>query len=87
MKGNKSRVPGKTTPPNTAADTTETTTANNTYVTNRQQVQNRGNINRNNNRALVRTEDKNYKGGTPEVGRILALCTDNLTKKLTFDTF
>ena len=35
----------------------------------------------------MRTEDKNYKVGTPEVGRILALCTDNLTKKLTFDTF
>ena len=64
MKGNKSRVPGKTTPPNTEADTTETTTANNTYVTNRKQVQNRGNINRNNQRTLVETEDNNYEGDT-----------------------
>ena len=33
------------------------------------------------------TEVNNYKGYTPEVGYILALCTEKLTKKITFDTF
>ena len=91
-------MPGETTPPDTAVAATETATANNSYATNRQQDQNRGNNHRNNNnnnrnnnrknnRTLVDKEDKNYKGETPEVGGILALCTEKLTKKLTFDTF
>ena len=87
MKGKKSRMPGKTTPPDTAEATKETTTANNASATNRHQVQKRGNINRNNNRTLVDIEEMNYEGDTPEVGGILALCTENLTNKLTFDTF
>ena len=33
------------------------------------------------------TEDNNYKGDNPEVGGILALRTENLTKKITFDMF
>ena len=33
------------------------------------------------------TEVNNYKGYTPEVGYILALCTEKLTKKITFDNF
>ena len=33
------------------------------------------------------TEDKNYDGDTPEVDSILALRTEKITKKLTFDTF
>ena len=33
------------------------------------------------------TEDKNYKGDTPEVDRIIALRTENITKKLTVETF
>ena len=36
MKGKKSRMPGKTTPPDTAEATKETTTANNASATNRQ---------------------------------------------------
>ena len=80
-------MPGKTTPPDTTVATTETTTTNNAYATNRQQGQNRGNINRNNYRTIVDTEDKNYEGDTLEVGGIIALRTEKLTKKLTFDTF
>ena len=67
MKGNKIRILGETTPPDTSEATTEKNTANNASATNRQHGQNRGNINRNNNRTLVYTEDKNYKVGTPEV--------------------
>ena len=80
-------MPGKTTPPDTAEATKETTTANNASATNRHQVQKRGNININNNRTLVETADKNYEGDTPNVGTLIALRTGNLTKKLTFDTF
>ena len=75
MKGKKNRIPGKTTSPDTAAATIEKPTAKNASASNRQLVQNRGNINRNNNRTPVDTEYKNYKGDTPKVGRILALHT------------
>ena len=78
---------GETTTFDTAAATTETTTAKNESAINRKHIQNRGNINRNNYRTIVDTEDKNYEGDTLEVGGIIALRTEKLTKKLTFDTF
>ena len=87
MKGKKSSIPGETTTPNTAADTAKITAANTASATNRKQGKNRGKINRNNNRDIVDTEDKNYEVDTPEVGGILALLTENITKKLTVDTF
>ena len=79
-------MPGETTTPDTAVATMETTAAKNASANNWLQGQNRGNINRKNIRTLVDTEDKKYKGDTPEVSGILALCTENLTKKITFDT-
>ena len=87
-------MPGETTPPDTASATTERTTAKNAYATCMKQVQNRENKhinnnknNINNNRTIVDTEDKNYRGDTPEVGIILPLCTEKLTKKLFFNMF
>ena len=64
MEGKKRKIPGKTTTPNISEATTEKTTANNSSASNKQQGQNRGNFNRNNNRTLVDTEGKNYKGDT-----------------------
>ena len=60
MKRKKSRIPGETTPPDTASATTETITAKNASANNKLQGKNRGNIDRKNNRTLVDTEDKNY---------------------------
>ena len=80
-------MPGETTPTDTAAATKETTTTNKAYATNIQQVQNRGNINIKDNRTIMDTEDKSYKGETPNVNRIIDLRTENITKKIRFDTF
>ena len=68
-------MPGETTTTDTEAATTETNTTNNVPSTNRQQVQNRGNINRNNNITIVNTEDKNYEVYTPKVGGLISLRT------------
>ena len=35
----------------------------------------------------METQHRNYEGDTPEVGGILALKAENITKKLTFDAF
>ena len=78
---------GEKTTPDTAAAATETTTGNNASLTNRQQGQNGGNINRNNNITIVDTQEKKYEGDTLRVGGILTLRTENITKKITLDTF
>ena len=63
----------------------ETTMGNRAPTGSRHRNQNRGN-NRNNN-VHMETEDRNYEGDTPGVGGILALKTEKITKKLTFDAF
>ena len=80
-------MPFKTTILDTAVVKAGKATAKNASETNRQQGQNIGNINRNNNRTIVDTEDNNYRVDTPKVGRMIALHTENFNKKLNFDTF
>ena len=75
--------------PDTQAEATvvaeETTTGNQASTGSRHKNHNRGK-NRNNN-VHMETEDRNYEGDNPEVGGILALKTEKIAKKLTFDAF
>ena len=60
----KEKNSGKNNNPQHISGHNRKTTANNASASNKQQGQNRGNFNRNNNRTLVDTEGKNYKGDT-----------------------